>query len=268
MRNMKNPMRVWVFTFLFFLMVKPAYSQRNPYAGERFHRQTELKGGEVFSETSHLIKPLPPEVRFKTYPLSPKIKLPPAEFKGLCLEEAIKKRRSVRAFSGEPLTLLELSQLLYAAAGITAKKGEINLMATPSHGETYPIEIYSLVRNVSGIAPGLYHYLPLEHSLELIKEGDIEVNSICINIAELNKAGVIFFLTAIPERITAKFDVRGFRYIYIEAGHISQNLYLQATSLGLGSVAIGSFYDVDVNSMLGIDGRKEFCVYAHVVGKQ
>lgn len=252
----------------FFLIIKPAYAQRNPYAGERFQRQTELKAGEVFSETSHLIKPLSEEAKFKNCPSCPKIKLPPAEFKGLYLEEAIKKRRSVRVFSGESLTLRELSQLLYSAAGVTAKDKGVSLRSAPSHGEAYPIEIYPLVKNVSGLKPGLYHYLPLEHSLELIKESDIEAGFICINYRDALKAGVILFLTAIPERITAKFDVRGWRYIYIEAGHISQNLYLEATSLGLGSVAIGSFYDVDVNAMLGIDGRKEFCVYAHVVGRQ
>lgn len=249
------------------VILVPCYAERNPYAGERFQRQTELKAGEVFSEASHLFKPLPEEAKFKSYPKALKIKLPPAEFKGLILEEAIKKRRSLRLFSGEPLTLPELSQLLYAAAGITARQGEVNLRAAPSHGEAYPIEIYLVVRNVSGLNLGLYHYLPLEHSLELLKEGNTEAGSICINYRDALKAGVVFFLAAIPERITAKFDVRGYRYIYLEAGHISQNLYLEATSLGLGSVAIGSFYDEDVNAMLGIDGRKEFCVYVHVVGK-
>lgn len=252
----------------FFLIVPPVYAQRNPYVGERFHRQTQLDKETAVSENSALVKPLPEVKKYKYYPDVPKIKLPPPEFKGLYLEEAIQKRRSVRVFSGEPLNLSELSQLLYSAAGITAKAEGVSLRSVPSYWETYPIEIYPLVRNVSGLSPGLYHYLPLEHSLELLKEGDIDAGFICINYLDALKAGVIFFLTAIPQRITAIFDIRGYRYIYMEAGHISQNLYLQATSLGLGSVSIGSFYDEDVNSMLGIDGRKEFTVYVHVVGRK
>ncbi|MDP1854394.1 MAG: SagB/ThcOx family dehydrogenase [Candidatus Omnitrophota bacterium] len=258
----------FICSIIFFNARDYAYAKKNPYVGERFHHDTELKRGEAINEWSSLFKgqKLSP-IEYKTYPDTQKIKLPDSEFIGMPVEEAIEKRRSARVFSGEPLTLPELSRLLYSAAGITARYGDFQLRAVPSHGASYPIEIYTLIKNVSGVTPGLYHYLPQEHSLELIKEGDVGIDFICIKPINLTKAAVIFFLTAVPERITSQFDIRGYRYIYTEAGHISQNLYLQATSLGLGSVAIGSFYDNEVNSLLGLDGRNEFAVYAHVAGR-
>lgn len=258
----------FIFCLYFIVSTTLVYAaKKDSYVGERFHRQTKLQRGEFFKDWSILYDPGRRLPTYKTYPGSPKIKLPEARFRGLSLEEAIEERRTMRAFSGEPLSLPELSQLLYSAAGITAKAGGLDLRAAPSHGEAYSIEIYPLVKNVSGLTPGLYHYLPKGHSLELIKEGDILINTLCADYEYLPKAAVIFFFTAVPARSTTKFDNRGYRYIYMEAGHVSQNIYLEATSLGLGSVSIGSFYDDEVNSFLGVDGRSEFCVYAHVVGK-
>lgn len=251
---------------LFFTHI--CYAQRSPYAGERFQRETKLNRDTVVTDNSALVRFLPEEKKHKTYPGAVKIRLPFSKFKGLSLEEAIQKRRSARGFSGKALTLEQFSQLIYSAAGITGEINGFRLRAAPSQGETYPLEIYPLIRNVSGLKSGLYHYLPEEHSLELIKEADMEAGPLCMDAEELNKAGVVFFISALPERITSKFDIRGWRYIYMEAGHISQNIYLEAASLGLASVSIGSFYDDEVNAMLGIDGRNEFAIYAHAVGIQ
>jgi SagB-type dehydrogenase family enzyme len=158
---------------------------------------------------------------------------------------------------------------LFSAQGITGYYVGYPLRSAPSAGALYPFEIYVIVNNVSGLKRGIYHYQVLTHSLELIKLGDYrsKITNCCLNQDMAGKSGVTFVLTAIFERVTFKYDERGYRYVYIEAGHISQNIYLQATSLGLGSVVIGAFYDDKINKLLKIDGKKEAAIYVHAVGK-
>ncbi|MFQ5957286.1 MAG: SagB/ThcOx family dehydrogenase [Candidatus Brocadiales bacterium] len=144
------------------------------------------------------------------------------------------------------------------------------LRAAPSAGALYPLELYVVVNNVRGLERGLYHYNILEHSLELLKIGDFrrKIINCALHQEMTGKANVTFVLTGIFDRITWKYDERGYRYAYIEAGHISQNIYLQSISLGLGSVAVGAFYDESLNNFLGVDGKAEAAIYMHAVGKK
>ncbi len=116
---------------------------------------------------------------------------------------------------------------------------------------------------------GIYHYSVLDHALELIKPGDFRNQIISAGLKQemLGDGVVTFVLSAIFDRVRHKYGERGFRYVYIEAGHISQNISLQAVSLGLGSVTVGAFLDENVNKLIGVDGLKEAVIYLHAVGR-
>jgi len=206
---------------------------------------------------------------FKEYAWAPKISLPPpAKVDGLSLEEAIRRRRSLRDYSGHPLSLEELSRLLYYACGITETRWGIGLRAAPSAGALYPIEVYPVVHQVTDLAPGLYHYSYADHALEQLRLGDFRGALVQGGVAQefLGQANVVLVLTAIFQRTRWKYQERAYRYVLLEAGHIGQNVYLAATSLGLGACAVGAFFDDDLNRLLEVDGVKEAVIYLLAVG--
>ncbi len=206
--------------------------------------------------------------RFKVYPAAQRIKLPdPHGYQGLSLEEAIEARRSTRRYAGVALSLDQLSRLLHAAQGITDKRR--GYRAAPSAGALYPIEVYASVRTVTGIEPGIYHYAVREHELELVAAGDVSaaIAHAGLDQAFLGQAGVCFILSAIFQRTRWKYHERAYRYVLLEAGHIGQNLYLAATSMGLGACAVGAFYDAEVNRLFGLDGETEAALHIIAVGK-
>jgi SagB-type dehydrogenase family enzyme len=188
-------------------------------------------------------------------------------YEGLSVEKAIEKRRSERDFSSQTISLLEFSSLLYYADGITEKR--YGLRAAPSAGALYPIEIYPIVNNVEGLARGIYHYSVVDHSLELIQEGDFrqEMMQHALDQEMMAQASVVLVLTAVFHRTEWRYRERGRRYILLEAGHIAQNIHLIAVSMGLGSCAVGAFSDDEYNRMLGVDGKKESVIYLIPVGK-
>ncbi|ACB07692.1 SagB/ThcOx family dehydrogenase [Candidatus Korarchaeum cryptofilum] len=195
------------------------------------------------------------------------IKLPDPVLKGsISVEEAISKRRSVREYKDEPLRLEELGQLLWAAQGITSPKG---FRAAPSAGATYPLEIYVSVkeRGVIGLPAGIYHYDPFDHSLTLIKEGDhsLEIYRASLNQEWVKEAPICIIIAADFSRTTSRYGARGERYVYMEAGHVGQNIYLQATVLDLGTVAVGAFYDDQLRSIIGCE---EAPIYIFPVGRK
>ena len=196
--------------------------------------------------------------QYKTYPGAKRVVLPgPRPYQGLSLEEAVDARRSRRAYSGRSLSLADLSRLLYAAQGITQRQGE--LRAAPSAGALYPIELYAVAHNVDGLEPGIYHYAVPTHELELMQAGDqrAAVTRAGLGQGHLGQANVCFILSAIFQRARWKYHERTYRYALLEAGHIGQNLYLAAASMGLGACAVGAFLDDDLNSLLGLDGEEE-----------
>jgi len=188
------------------------------------------------------------------------IKLPKPEFKGkLSVEEALLKRRSVREFSKEKLTLNEISQILWAAQGITDERW--GFRTAPSAGALYPIEIYVVMQE------GVFHYNVKKHSLQAIKKGDVrkELCRACLNQEYIEEAPLTIVISAVFERTCSRYGERGIRYVFIEAGHVSQNIYLQCESLGLGTVAIGAFYDSEVKKILELPKSHE-PVYIMAVG--
>ena len=235
--------------------------------GERFHYETSLTWRGVLGDMFRDRPKKPPQ--YKTYPGSKKVQLPKGEYRGMVLEDAIMERRSIRNYSTEAISMAQLSQLLFAAQGVTGKMYGQPLRSAPSAGALYPFEIYLVVNNVQDLAQGIYHYSVLDHALELIKTGDFrdQITDAGLKQEMLGTAGATFVLSAIFDRIRHKYGERGLRYVYMEAGHISQNIYLQAVSLGLGSVSVGAFLDERVNRLIDVDGRKEAAVYLHAVGR-
>jgi SagB-type dehydrogenase family enzyme len=182
----------------------------------------------------------------------------------MTVEAAIASRRSKRNFSSRPLSRAQLSQLLFAASGLTDGNGR----SAPSAGATYPIEIYVVIHNVETINQGIYHYNVQNQALEVMKLGDYrkQITNAGQEQSMLGDAAAVFVLSAIFDRVCMRYGDRGYRYSYMEAGHISQNIYLQAQSLGLGSVSLGGFIDHQVNALLGLDGDLEAVIYLHAVG--
>ncbi len=175
------------------------------------------------------------------------------------LEEAIARRRSCRRFFPRELTAEQISQLLWSAAGITeSKKGH---RAAPSAGATYPIEIYLLT------GKGLFHYVPDGHKLLVVGETDLrsELSQACHDQAFVAQTPASLVITCIYNRTTGRYGERGIRYVHIEAGHIAENVHLQAVALGLGSVPVGAFDDDWVKKVLGLP-RQEEPLYVIPVG--
>jgi SagB-type dehydrogenase family enzyme len=255
-----------VLFFSYELFIRNEISAGDLSIGERFHRDTSLSWKGVIGDLFRSRPSKPPP--FKRYPGAKIVKLSRPKNTGIPLEKTIKKRRSIRNYSAKQMTLSQLSQLLFAAQGITGKIYNFPIRSAPSAGALYPYEIYVIVNNIRGISKGIYHYAPVKHHLEKIKSGNYsdEITSAGLKQDMLGDADVAFVLTAIFNRTRSKYGERGFRYVYMDAGHISQNIYLQAVSLGLGSVAVGAFLDEEVNELIDIDGFYEAAIYLHGVG--
>jgi SagB-type dehydrogenase family enzyme len=167
------------------------------------------------------------------------------------VEEALSKRRSVREYRDAPLTLNEVAQLLWSAQGITSPEG---MRTAPSAGALYPLEVYLLAGNVDGLAAGVYHYHPHEHALSKVIEGDrrAALSEAALGQEAVQDGAVVIVIAGVFERTTRKYGERGIQYVHMEVGSVAQNIYLQAESLGLGTVFIGAFYDDQVKSVVGL----------------
>jgi len=182
------------------------------------------------------------------------------------LDEALLKRRSVRDYSDEALTLQEVSQLLWAAQGITDPSGK---RTAPSAGALYPLEVYVVVGDIEGIVKGVYKYKPQEHELIKILNGDQRkaLAKAALDQQSVAQGAIDIVVTAIYERTTGKYSDRGIRYVHMEAGHAAQNVYLQAVALNLGTVSIGAFYDDQVKEVLNLPDDRE-PLYIMPVGRK
>ncbi len=195
-----------------------------------------------------------------------KIKLPPPIETNYPLYQAVLKRRSHRSWINRAVELEKISTILWAAQGITEPRRRFR--AAPSAGATFPLETYLVVRNVLGLGQGIYHYIPYNHELELLKKGDYsrELEIACLGQSWVGSAAANIVLTAVFERTTSYYGRRGIGYVYIEVGHAGQNIYLMAEALSLGTVAIGAFHDEDVARVIGIDINRERPLYVMPIG--
>jgi SagB-type dehydrogenase family enzyme len=180
----------------------------------------------------------------------------------------LKNRKSNRLFSTKPITLNELAFLLWASTGIQRKIKNYEFRTVPSAGALYPIETYLIANNVDGLEKALYHYNIESHFLEKLKNEDLsqELAHCALEQKMCSNAPVVIIWTAVFLRAKWKYGQRAYRYIYLDAGHIAQNLALSATSIGLGSCQIGTFFDDEINQILDINGFEESAIYMSVVG--
>lgn len=207
----------------------------------------------------------------KTMPIkdSETISLPePRTTSQVSLEEAISKRRSRRDFISRSLALTEISQVLWAAQGITDE--ERGFRSAPSAGALYPIELYLTVgkEGAEDLEPGVYHFNPEKFTLERHLSGDLrqDLREAALGQTAISQAPASLVITAVLERTTQKYGERGKRYVYMEAGHVAQNVYLQVESLGLGTVSIGAFDDQWVKQVLSLSDETQ-PLYIMPIGK-
>jgi SagB-type dehydrogenase family enzyme len=211
----------------------------------------------------------PKEASYQIVITGQTIALPKSKTSGfMSVEEAIARRRSIREYALEPLSLEEVSQLLWAAQGITeAASGK---RAAPSAGMTYPLEIYLAVgeRGVKDLPVGVYKYIPQNHTITKMLDEDVRypLQEAALRQTWVGEAPVTIVIAAIHENTTLRYGDRGIRYVHIEAGHVAENLFLQSVALSLGTVPIGAFNDDDVQKALGL--AEEFKpIYIMPVGR-
>jgi SagB-type dehydrogenase family enzyme len=205
----------------------------------------------------------------------------PNEFKSgqLSIREAIRRRRSRRAYNTCSLTLDELSFLVWATQGLSdvesyttqpLSKGATRYRTVPSGGARHPFETYLLIRRVDGIQPGLYRYLPVQHKLCFIKAYEAlspELNVLSGNSISLSTSAVIFLWTAIPYRTEWRYGILAAKLIAQDSGHLCQNLYLACEAIGAGTCAVGAYHQKAVDRLLDLEGEDEFVIYMAPVGK-
>jgi SagB-type dehydrogenase family enzyme len=221
----------------------------------------------ICSGTAHTFE----KIKEKTGPMkefkTEIIKLPePIKDSATSIEEALLNRRSVRSYKDSPLTLSEVSQLLWAAQGVTSARG---LRTAPSAGALYPLEVYVVSGNVDGLPDGVYQYRPDKHEIALVVRGDKrgELCRAALGQTSVRNAAAVIVFSAVYERTGMKYGDRGIQYVHMETGHAAQNVFLQAVPLELGTVVIGAFYDGAVREVLKMpDGEQP--LYIMPVGRK
>ena len=187
------------------------------------------------------------------------------------LIDAIRNRQSRRKYTGDPITLQELSFLLWSTQGVhrVMGQGRMLIKSVPSAGARHPLETYLFINNVEGLDVGLYRYLGIEHKLLPLKISASLVHDIHEGTYHQHvlKSAVVFIWTAIPYRTEWRYGPLAHKMIAQDSGHLCQNLYLACESLGLGTCAIGAYDQSRMDQTLGLDGEDEFTIYVATVGK-
>jgi SagB-type dehydrogenase family enzyme len=235
--------------------------------GDTFQRETKYRRGHL--PGGGLDWASKPET-YKSYPSAPQTPLSsPRTADGAPIWDVLQQRRSIRRYQEAPMQEAELSQLLWASQGITFARGDHGFRTAPSAGALYPVETYLVVNRVEGIEPGVYHYFVPDHTLEQLKAGDYgaEISQAALDQEMAQRANVVFVWTGVFERSKWKYKQRAYRYVYLDAGHIAQNLALAAEALDLGSCQIAALYDDEANELLGVDETEESAIYMTAIGK-
>lgn len=186
-----------------------------------------------------------------------KVSLPGPKTEGsLSVEEALYNRVSRRSFGAGSLNLAQVGQLLWAAGGLGIKSTAGVSRSAPSAGSTYPLELYLVASEVEGLEAGLYHYDYRAHSLFVLQKGDLRIRLAGAALGQrmIERAPASIVMVAHYGRTTGRYGERGYRYVHMDTGYMSQNIYLQAEALSMATVAVGAFDDVEVNEVLGVEG--------------
>lgn len=234
--------------------------------GEKFQRETKYDRKKMPKGSLELDSKPP---MYKEFPDAHRTQLPRVERCGdMSLHEALLRRKSLRRFIDTPISIEMLACVLWASSGIQRKEMGFAFRTAPSAGALYPVETYVYTSLVTGMEKGIYHYNVRNHQLEEMARGDMgeQIAGAALGQRMCANAAAVVFYTAVFERTTWKYRQRAYRYIYLDAGHMAQNLSLTATSLGLGCCSIGSMFDNEINEILGVDGIRESIIYMSVMG--
>ena len=237
----------------------------------------EWSTDEIFVSDQDEKKPAPPMMAMPSG--APMTVLPePSEtvIEDLSLYEMLEKRRSRRVFTSEPLTLQELSFLLWCTQGYQrsrpGQKSYAALRTVPSAGCRHPFDTYLAVMKVEGLEPGIYRFLPKEHAVEQVRAFDAKtlsakVADACEGQIFCGRAAVTFFWVADMYRCEWRYPSSAHKVVLLDAGHVCQNLYLACEVLGLGTCAVAAYNQDGSDALLGVDGEDRFCVYVAPVGR-
>lgn len=240
--------------------------------GSRFLHDTRIENiSESPQKLGHPQPPLeqayPADARLLDLPEPEAVQVP-----ALDVRTAIERRVTWRRYSEQAYTLAELSFLLWCTQGVKAVTDRpVTLRTVPSAGARHAFETYLLINRVEGVAPGLYRYIALEHALlevDLSPEINQRLTDATYGQRQVFNSAVTFFWAAVQERMTWRYVERGYRYLFLDAGHVCQNLYTAAEVIDSGVCAIAYFDDVHLNQLLKLDGEETFVVYAASTGKK
>lgn len=194
------------------------------------------------------------------------ITLPRPRMEGtVSIEEVLRRRRSTRSFPDKPLSIQEVSQCLWAAQGVT---GSFNERTAPSAGATFPLEMYLVAGHVEDLPAGVYKYRCRAHQMRRVCEGDRRADLAKASLDQdcIRRCAAAVVLSAVYQRTVKEYGERGVQYVHMEAGHVGQNLHLQAAALGLGTVMVGAFHDDRVAALLELPDD-EAPVYVMPLGR-
>ncbi len=233
-----------------------------------FSREPE---GEYHTD-QELKKPQPPLTKA---PMADEALDLPRDFRSLDIDHdflhIINSRKSRRVYTDEPMTLTQLSYLLWCTQGVKSIRGRAygTLRTVPSGGARHPFECYMAIRKVDGLTPGLYHYLPMTHQIEFLGQIDALEEMITRTLSDqrwAEKAAVVFYYSCVFYRAEWRYGIWAHPTVLIDSGHVTENLYLAATSIGLGGCAVAAVDGPDANRVFGLDGQEETIFYAMPVG--
>lgn len=229
--------------------------------------------GEDYATDQDLKKPQPP--LFKS-PMTDRIMELPTDFSSLPIEKdflrIINSRKSHRVYTQEPMGLLELSYLLWCTQGVKSVRGKAyaTLRTVPCGGARHEFECYLALRNVTDLKDGLYHYLPMKHQIEFLGPKENLEDFISSSLCEQSwaaRANAVFYYSCVFYRAEWRYGIWAHAPILMDSGHVTENLYLAATSIGLGGCAIAAVDPQAANAAFALDGREETIFYAMPVGK-
>jgi SagB-type dehydrogenase family enzyme len=238
--------------------------------GRRFQDETAIAHLDISDQKKGVAMP-PLQVRLLD---GREIELPRVDdaWGKVTLSSAVRSRRSLREYSAEPLSVGEFAALLWATQGVERVfEGKATFRNVPSAGARHAFETLVVVRHVDGLPPGLYQYLAMEHRLLAagsfaVAPGDLA--AACLGQKMIETAAATLVWVAVRERMTWRYGERGYRYLYLDAGHVCQNLYLACEAVGAGACAIGAYDDAAVNGLFHLDGVDRFVAYLASVGKK
>ena len=249
--------------------------QGRDFLKSRDTMEMERNGLEGYQTDQELKRPQPPLVKA---PMAGNPIDLPRDFENLDMEDnlvqLLLKRKSSRVYTQEDMSLLQLSFLLWATQGVKDIRGKsyATLRTVPAGGARHPFETYLLVRQVEGLVPGMYHYLPMTHQLELLSAQedpqallDFAEESLC-GQRWAAKANVVFYWSFVPYRSEWRYGIFAHKLIMADVGHVGENLYLACAALGLGTCGIGAYDQALCDKAFQLDGEEEYTVYTQTVG--